>query len=120
MAEDDVHDLSARTIQPITPGRPFLRQPSGEPCGRIAQSIGETERFGLLNMHVAALRSSPLITLGKIGPLVRCRYRLARQRQPERIRANMNAPHSLRMSHAQPGRHPRADTTAARTKSLLA
>jgi hypothetical protein len=73
----------------------------------------------VLKMHVAALFSGPLIALGKIGLLVRCRYRLARQHQPERIRANMNPPHSLRMSRAQPGRHPRADITAASKKSLV-
>src|SRR5579871_5852091 len=70
-------------------------------------------------MHVAALFGGPLIAQGKIGPLFRCRYRLAWQRQPERIRADMNAPHSLRMSHAQPGRYPRADITAAGKKSLV-
>src|SRR5215813_5544609 len=31
----------------------------------------------------------------------------------------MNAPHSLRMSYAQPGRHPRADITAAGKKLLV-
>src|SRR5262245_7265710 len=52
-------------------------------------------------MHVAPLFSAPLIAPGKIGLLFRCRYRLARQHQPERIRANMNPPHSLGMSRAQ-------------------
>jgi len=69
-------------------------------------------------MHVAAFFSGPLIALGKIGLLALCRCRLARH-QPERIRANMNPPHSLRMSRAQPGRHPRADITAAGKKSLV-